>query len=143
MYICLCVDVDLMEYCRADHGYSHDSRAIQFLFEVLSGLEPSEQRQFIQFVTGSPRLPVGGMTHNQWWMMLVIFLCLCVGFRALSPQLTIVRKTVEAPHNPDDFLPSVMTCVNYLKLPDYSTVSIMKERLHFALQEGKHSFHLS
>lgn len=65
VYICLCVDVDLMEYCRADHGYSHDSRAIQFLFEVLSGLEPSEQRQFIQFVTGSPRLPVGGMTHNQ------------------------------------------------------------------------------
>jgi len=61
----------------------------------------------------------------------------------LSPQLTIVRKTVEPPLNPDDFLPSVMTCVNYLKLPDYSTVAIMKERLHFALQEGKHSFHLS
>ena len=52
--------LDLMEYCRPDHGYSHDSRAIQFLFEVLSGLESLEQRHFIQFVTGSPRLPVGG-----------------------------------------------------------------------------------
>lgn len=51
---------DLMEYCRPDHGYSHDSRAIQFLFEVLSGFDTSEQRHFIQFVTGSPRLPVGG-----------------------------------------------------------------------------------
>ena len=51
---------DLMEYCRPDHGYSHDSRAIQFLFEVLSDFDTVEQRQFIQFVTGSPRLPVGG-----------------------------------------------------------------------------------
>ena len=54
------VYVDLMEYCRPDHGYSHDSRAIQFLFEVLSDFDTVEQRQFIQFVTGSPRLPVGG-----------------------------------------------------------------------------------
>ena len=65
------------------------------------------------------------------------------GFKALNPQLTIVRKAVDSPLNPDDFLPSVMTCVNYLKLPDYSTVSAMKERLRFALQEGQHSFHLS
>ena len=67
----------------------------------------------------------------------------CTGFKALNPQLTIVRKTVDPPLNPDDFLPSVMTCVNYLKLPDYTSVPVMKERLRFALQEGKHSFHLS
>lgn len=58
--------IDLMEYCRPDHGYSHDSRAIQFLFEVLSEFDSLEQRQFIQFVTGSPRLPVGG----NWWVWL-------------------------------------------------------------------------
>ena len=75
------------------------------------------------------------------WVELI--LCIVLGFKALSPQLTIVRKTVEPPLNPDDFLPSVMTCVNYLKLPDYSSVTIMKERMHFAMQEGKHSFHLS
>ncbi len=72
-----------------------------------------------------------------------MFVCMYAGFKALNPQLTIVRKTVESPLNPDDFLPSVMTCVNYLKLPDYSTVPAMRERLCFALQEGKHSFHLS
>lgn len=49
-----------MESCIPDHGYSHDSRAIQFLFEVLSEFDTVEQRHFIQFVTGSPRLPVGG-----------------------------------------------------------------------------------
>lgn len=52
--------LELMECCRPDHGYSHDSRAVQFLFEVLSTYDTTEQRQFVQFVTGTPRLPVGG-----------------------------------------------------------------------------------
>lgn len=50
----------LQECCRTDHGYTPDSRAIQFLFEVMSEYNSEEQRQFVQFVTGSPRLPVGG-----------------------------------------------------------------------------------
>ena len=49
-----------MECCRPDHGYNHDSRAIKFLYEILSSYTPDEQRQFLQFVTGSPKLPVGG-----------------------------------------------------------------------------------
>ncbi|XP_034951039.1 E3 ubiquitin-protein ligase TRIP12 isoform X2 [Chelonus insularis] len=114
----------LMECCRTDHGYTPDSRAIRFLFEVMAGYNSEEQRQFIQFVTGSPRLPVGG-------------------FKSLSPPLTIVRKTFDPSMKTDDFLPSVMTCVNYLKLPDYTTLEIMREKLRIAAQEGQHSFHLS
>uniref|UniRef100_A0A673M5A7 E3 ubiquitin-protein ligase n=1 Tax=Sinocyclocheilus rhinocerous TaxID=307959 RepID=A0A673M5A7_9TELE len=114
----------LMECCRPDHGYTHDSRAVRFLFEVLSSFDVEQQRLFLQFVTGSPRLPVGG-------------------FRSLNPPLTIVRKTFELTENPDDFLPSVMTCVNYLKLPDYSSIEIMREKLLIAAREGQQSFHLS
>uniref|UniRef100_A0A8C9S1I7 E3 ubiquitin-protein ligase n=1 Tax=Scleropages formosus TaxID=113540 RepID=A0A8C9S1I7_SCLFO len=114
----------LMECCRPDHGYTHDSRAVRFLFEVLSSFDAEQQRLFLQFVTGSPRLPVGG-------------------FRSLNPPLTIVRKTCEATENPDDFLPSVMTCVNYLKLPDYSSMEIMRQKLLIAAREGQQSFHLS
>ena len=66
-----------------------------------------------------------------------------VGFRSLNPPLTIVRKTFESTENPDDFLPSVMTCVNYLKLPDYSSIEIMREKLLIAAREGQQSFHLS
>lgn len=51
----------LMECCRPDHGYNHDSRAVKFLYEILSSYTPDEQRMFLQFVTGSPKLPVGGM----------------------------------------------------------------------------------
>ncbi|KAM4771356.1 E3 ubiquitin-protein ligase TRIP12 [Rhinophrynus dorsalis] len=114
----------LMECCRPDHGYTHDSRAVKFLFEILSSFDSEQQRLFLQFVTGSPRLPVGG-------------------FRSLNPPLTIVRKTFESTENPDDFLPSVMTCVNYLKLPDYSSIDIMREKLLIAAREGQQSFHLS
>ncbi|XP_066454272.1 E3 ubiquitin-protein ligase TRIP12 isoform X9 [Eleutherodactylus coqui] len=114
----------LMECCRPDHGYTHDSRAVKFLFEILSSFDHEQQRLFLQFVTGSPRLPVGG-------------------FRSLNPPLTIVRKTFESTENPDDFLPSVMTCVNYLKLPDYSSIEIMREKLLIAAREGQQSFHLS
>ncbi|XP_045472150.1 E3 ubiquitin-protein ligase TRIP12 isoform X2 [Harmonia axyridis] len=114
----------LMECCRPDHGYNADSKAIRFLFEVLSSYDREEQRRFVQFLTGSPRLPVGG-------------------FKSLSPPLTVVRKTLEPNMNPDDYLPSVMTCVNYLKLPDYSSIEVMREKLKLAASEGQHSFHLS
>ncbi|GBL82262.1 E3 ubiquitin-protein ligase TRIP12 [Araneus ventricosus] len=114
----------LIECCRPDHGYTHDSRAIKFLFEILSSYNQEQQRQFLQFATGSPRLPVGGL-------------------KSLSPPLTIVRKTLDGNEDPDSYLPSVMTCVNYLKLPDYSTIEIMREKLQVAVSEGQHSFHLS
>jgi len=52
-------------------------------------------------------------------------------------------RQAEAPHTPDDYLPSVMTCANYLKLPSYSSPEILKERLTTAFNEGQLSFHLS
>jgi E3 ubiquitin-protein ligase TRIP12 len=114
----------LHDCCHVDHGYNMDSKAIKFFFEILSEYDTDQQRKFLQFVTGSPRLPVGGL-------------------KSLSPALTIVRKTCESGESPDDFLPSVMTCVNYLKMPDYSTITIMRDKLRVAAEEGQNSFHLS
>jgi hypothetical protein len=64
----------------------------------------------------------------------------------LHSLLIIVRKTAENNSdnsNPDSFLPSVMTCVNYLKLPDYSTQEIMKLKLTTAIRDGQYAFLLS
>ena len=66
-----------------------------------------------------------------------------VGLRSLVPPLTVVRKMAEASDNADDFLPSVMTCVNYLKLPDYSSIDVMRDKLSLAIHEGQLAFHLS
>ncbi|XP_017486628.1 PREDICTED: E3 ubiquitin-protein ligase TRIP12 isoform X7 [Rhagoletis zephyria] len=114
----------LQDCCRTDHGFTQDSQAIQHLYDILSSYTRDEQRLFLQFVTGSPRLPTGG-------------------FKSLTPQLTIVRKTLDGNQNPNDYLPSVMTCVNYLKLPDYSSREVMRQKLKVAANEGSMSFHLS
>lgn len=58
-------------------------------------------------------------------------------------MFTIVCKPSEAPLTSDDYLPSVMTCVNYLKLPDYSSAEVMKAKIAIAVKEGQGAFHLS
>ncbi|KAG5340284.1 hypothetical protein C0989_002300 [Termitomyces sp. Mn162] len=114
----------LSEALKADHGFNVESRAIHDLIEIISAYDNSTRRAFLQFITGSPKLPIGG-------------------FRGLNPSLTVVRKPHEPPLTADDYLPSVMTCVNYLKLPEYSSKEVMKEKLRIAMQEGVGSFHLS
>jgi E3 ubiquitin-protein ligase TRIP12 len=91
---------------------------------MLSEFNDKERRHFLQFVTGCPRLPFGG-------------------FKGLNPPLTVVRKTPDSNKKPNDYLPSVMTCVNYIKLPEYTSFDIMKERFQLAMMEGSGSFHLS
>ena len=107
-----------------DHGYSFNSTAIKHLLSIISDFSKVERRQFLQFLTGSPRLPIGG-------------------FAALNPKLTIVKKHVDSGQKTDDHLPSVMTCANYLKMPDYSLRDIMKAKILQAMREGSDSFHLS
>jgi E3 ubiquitin-protein ligase TRIP12 len=58
-------------------------------------------------------------------------------------MFTVVCKPAEPPYTSDDYLPSVMTCVNYLKMPDYSTLDVLREKLSVAVQEGQGAFHLS
>ncbi|KAL0953368.1 hypothetical protein HGRIS_004605 [Hohenbuehelia grisea] len=114
----------LGEALKADHGFNNESRSIRDLLEIMSEYDVPTRRDYLQFITGSPKLPIGG-------------------FRGLNPPLTVVRKPHEAPLAADDYLPSVMTCVNYLKLPEYSSKATMREKLRTAMQEGVGSFHLS
>ncbi|KAK7627462.1 thyroid hormone receptor interactor 12 [Phyllosticta citricarpa] len=114
----------LMDSVKADHGYTLDSKSVRNLLQVMSEFTPSQRRDFLQFVTGSPKLPIGG-------------------FKALTPMFTVVCKPSEPPFTSDDYLPSVMTCVNYLKMPDYSSLDMLREKLFVAIKEGQGAFHLS
>lgn len=114
----------LLGVVKADHGYTVESASFQNLLEVLSSFDKSDRRKFLQFLTGSPKLPIGG-------------------FKALHPEFTVVRKPAEGNLKPDNYLPSVMTCANYLKLPDYSSKNILRQRLTKAMNEGANSFLLS
>ncbi|KAF7117938.1 hypothetical protein CNMCM5793_007288 [Aspergillus hiratsukae] len=114
----------LMDSIKADHGFNMDSKSVRNLLQTMSELDTQQRRDFLQFVTGSPKLPIGG-------------------FKSLTPIFTVVCRPSEPPYTPDDYLPSVMTCVNYLKLPDYSSLEVLRERLSVAIREGQGAFHLS
>jgi E3 ubiquitin-protein ligase TRIP12 len=114
----------LVQATRCDHGYRHENVAVVSLLRVLSELDAEDQRRFVLFATGSPALPIGGLM-------------------GLRPRLTIVKRTPEGGRSPDECLPTVMTCTNYFKLPDYSCYEVAKARLLYALREGQGSFHLS
>lgn len=107
------------------HGYSQGSKTFNNFLQVLSELTEDQKREFLMFTIGAPRLPLGGLKH-------------------LSPQLTVVKKLPQNESQPvDSILPSVMTCQNYIKLPDYSSKEALKRKLMTAMREGQKSFTLS
>jgi len=114
----------LMDSIKADHGFNMDSKSVKNLLQTMSELSIPERREFLQFTTGSPKLPIGG-------------------FKALTPMFTVVCKPSDPPYVSDDYLPSVMTCANYLKLPDYTSLEVMRRRMSTAIKEGQGAFHLS
>lgn len=114
----------IKEAMKANHGYSQSSKTLEQLANTLSAFNLTERRQFLQFLTGAPKLPFGG-------------------FKSFKPEFTVVRKYPEEGVSGDDYLPSVMTCANYLKLPQYSLKSIMRQQILRAIKEGSGSFHLS
>uniref|UniRef100_A0A1D1YN22 HECT-type E3 ubiquitin transferase n=1 Tax=Anthurium amnicola TaxID=1678845 RepID=A0A1D1YN22_9ARAE len=113
---------ELLDHIRFDHGYTATSPPVISFLETIQEFEFDQRRAFLQFVTGAPRLPPGGLA-------------------ALNPKLTVVRK--HCSDCTDMELPSVMTCANYLKLPPYSSKEKMQEKLLYAITEGQGSFHLS
>lgn len=115
----------LAAHIKAQHGYSSESRCFRDLLAAMSGFSPESRRKFLTFTTGAPSLPVGG-------------------FSGLKPPLTVVKKEAPpAPLSPDHFMPSVMTCANYFKLPEYSSAAILSQKLELAMNEGQSAFLLS
>ncbi|KAJ1341678.1 hypothetical protein BSLG_003790 [Batrachochytrium salamandrivorans] len=119
----LCWESTVLAECvKADHGYHTDSRIISDLRRMMTQFDHDGRRMFLRFVTGTPRLPIGG-------------------FRALRPPLTVVRQM--GGERADRYLPSVMTCANYLKVPEYSSFDVLVRQFGVAMREGQSSFHLS
>lgn len=58
----------LTEALKADHGFNVDSLAIRDLIAVMASYDEPARRAFLQFITGSPKLPIGGTlsTYHQY-----------------------------------------------------------------------------
>ncbi|XP_041122673.1 E3 ubiquitin-protein ligase HECTD1-like isoform X6 [Polyodon spathula] len=109
---------DIINYTEPKLGYNRESPGFMRFVRVLCSMSSDERKAFLQFTTGCSTLPPGGLAN-------------------LHPRLTIVRKVDAA----DASYPSVNTCVHYLKLPEYSSEEIMRDRLLAATMEK--GFHLN
>ena len=94
-------------------GYTeHDPAAtrdeIKWLWKTLEASPPEQIARFLQFVTGSSRIPLKGFTGDS-------------------------KLQIRHVSNPD-LLPQAHTCFNRLDLPAYDTKEILKEKLMLALK---------
>jgi E3 ubiquitin-protein ligase TRIP12 len=105
---------DLTENVVASNGYADGSPHIRMLFEIILEMSPAQRALFFKFVTGSDRLPIGGLS-------------------GLHPHMNVAKKVGCA----EGSLPSAMTCKNYFKLPAYESKAIMFEKLLLAVEEGQ------
>ena len=78
-------------FIEPDHGYTRSSAQYGYFLRYIKELSKEGRSNFIKFLTGSKRLPMGG-------------------FRALQPNLTIVKKVEIFACPTDSVLPSVMAC---------------------------------
>lgn len=114
----------ILEAANYTHGYTVHSKVSQWFATLLSSFTEEERRKFLRFATGSPRLPPRG-------------------FKGFHHRLTLSRKDAEKNHSADDYYPSVSTCFLFIKVPEYSSFELFKERFLTAVENGQQGFGLS
>jgi E3 ubiquitin-protein ligase TRIP12 len=106
-------------------GLSEKSKVIKYLLELLMSFTEEQRRYFLIWITATPRLPVGG-------------------WASLSPKITIMAKVLSVDSlGEDQDVPTANACFHQLKVPAYSTIEIMKERMVWAMGKGTGSFDLT
>lgn len=114
------VDIEDLKENTIYKNYSKQSPVVNWLWEVLEELSNSERAEFLQFVTGSSKVPVEG-------------------FKALRgnngfQKFQVVKYQLD---RPDGRLPQAHTCFFQLDLPEYSSKEVLKQRIMTAIKEGK------
>lgn len=113
-------ELDLQDWKRHtaySGGYVEETPVIRWFWEALSELTAEQQGKLLQFVTSSPRAPL-------------------MGFSYLVPSFCIHRSEGHVR------LPTASTCMNLLKLPEYKSLEVVREKLLYAI-ESNTGFHLS
>ncbi|XP_018117468.1 E3 ubiquitin-protein ligase HACE1 isoform X1 [Xenopus laevis] len=116
------IDVnDWMKNTEYTSGYERDDQVIQWFWEVVQELTQEERVLLLQFVTGSSRVPHGGFAYIMGGSGLQNFTIAAVAYTA-------------------NLLPTSSTCINMLKLPEYPSKEILKDRLLVALHCGSYGY---
>ena len=103
-------------------NYYETSDIIKYFWEIIESFDNDERAEFLQFVTGSSKVPLEG-------------------FSALQGIGGINKFKISKVFDKNfDRLPTAHTCTNQLDLPEYPNKEILYERLTLAIREGKNSF---
>lgn len=114
------IDIDDMEMHTTYNGYTRSDPTIQRLWSVLRRCSQEERALFVQFVTGSSKVPLDG-------------------FAALQGSEGIQCMSIHRCYD-TDLLPAAHTCFNQLDLPAYSSEEVLREKLMISLREGSEGF---
>ena len=100
-------------------NYNENTPIIKYFWEIIESYDNNERAEFLQFVTGSSKVPLEGFKGLQ-------------GIGGVNKFL--ISKVFDKNF---DRLPTAHTCTNQLDLPEYPNKEILKQRLKFAIKEGK------
>ncbi|CAL1147923.1 unnamed protein product, partial [Cladocopium goreaui] len=103
------IDIEDLKANTEYHNYTPQSDQIQWFWKVLSEFSQEQRAWFLQFATGTSRVPVEGFKG-------------LVGMR--GPQKFCIHKAFGP-----ERLPSAHTCFNQLDLPDYPSEEVLREKL--------------
>jgi E3 ubiquitin-protein ligase HUWE1 len=103
-------------------NYNETSDVVVYFWEIIESFDNDERAEFLQFVTGSSKVPLEGFSALQ-------------GIGGINKFK--ISKVFDKNY---DRLPTAHTCMNQLDLPEYPSKEILYERLRLAIKEGKNSF---
>jgi len=119
-------DIDIVDLKKNTeyHGYRAADKEIVWFWNIMFSLTKSEKSAFLQFVTGSSKVPLQGFSDLQ-------------GMRGTQ------KFSIHKANGSVGALISAHTCFNSLDLPLYMSEDEMKEKLLYAIKEGAGSFQFS
>ena len=116
------IDVDDLKKNTDYIGWKATDKEIQWFWNVMTTLSRNQKAAFLQFVTGSSKVPLAGFAELQ-------------GMRGIQ-KFSIHKVT----NMTKGALMSAHTCFNSLDLPPYGSEEEMGEKLLYAINEGAGSF---
>uniref|UniRef100_A0A8C7SCS5 HECT-type E3 ubiquitin transferase n=1 Tax=Oncorhynchus mykiss TaxID=8022 RepID=A0A8C7SCS5_ONCMY len=102
-------------------GYDLGEPVIQWFWKVVESLTQEERVLLLQFVTGSSRVPHGG-------------------FAFLMGGSGLQKFTIASVTYTSNLLPTSSTCINMMKLPEYPSQEVLRDRLLVALHCGSYGY---
>ncbi|VDM14874.1 unnamed protein product [Wuchereria bancrofti] len=115
------VDIDDL-YANTEYKtYTKSSSQIQWFWKALRSFEQEDRAKFLQFVTGTSKVPLQG-------------------FAALEGMNGTQKFSIHLDSRSSDRLPTAHTCFNQLDLPQYETYDKLRDMLLLAVRECTEGF---